>query len=420
MLSRLILILRWIKSKLDLGRLYSRLDKRERALACYSQKNTSEEARLSYVLGMSKVISSLLLCLLLIMTLIFGVGVVSYDNVYYMLKDISYIKSFDEGAPESLSYSRPMQNQVFGKFKNGLMAVGDSEIKLFTSTGRVTLSEGSEFVDPHVAVSDRHVLIYDLGRDQFSVYNSFVKLYSENTDYRISCADMAKNGCFATVTGSKEYASVVRVYDERFELICTYNKNSHVVSVSLSSNGRYAAILSVDALNGKAISELSLIDCKRSKLISSESFEGSMPYRCEYITDDRIAVFLDDKVITANSKGSVLHQYDYSSNAERIEVSGDSFAIFFSGGSQGEGSLEIFDKEGKRSFARAISGSVSDIKLSDKYVYILQGRELIRINRALGTESACVSSKDASSVVVLDDEKVLLCSQSSAVYISFE
>ncbi len=420
-LSKFILLLRWIKKKFDLKKLIKRTAQRQRSLSFYTGQGSCEESRLSYSFGIAKIISAILLGILLILTVIFGVDVISYDKAYYMFKDISYIKSFGEGVPSELSYSKPVQNQIFDDFKNGLMVASDSELKFFTSTGRVTMTSGSEFANPKVSASDGYVLIYDQGRNLFSVYNSFVKLYSENTDHQISLADMSDNGRFLIVTSSKEYDSVIKVYDESYKLTSQFNMNSHVISASLSSNGRYAAILSLTALDGTAISEVKIIDCKKDKVIASSSYKGSMPYKCDYLTDDRIAVFLDDKALVLNGKGSELYQYAYPSGAERIEIGDEKYAmIFSSGGNNANKTLAVFDKDGKRVFLKQFSGIVNDVKLYDSFVYILKNSELIRYNISLGTESTYTSAKDSSRIVVLSDGKLVLCSQSSASYISFD
>ncbi len=420
-LSRIILFFRWLKKKLNLKKAFTKISDRQKLLSSYSNANVSEESRLSYSFGMAKTAAIALLSVLLAVTLMFGSSVISYDRIYYMFKDIGYIRSFNEGTPNELSYSKPVQNQVFHDFKNGLLVASDSEIKMFTSTGRVTMTEGSDFTNPRISTSKGYALIYDQGRKLFSVYNSFVKLYSENTDYAISNADMADNGCFLVVTSSKNYNSVIHVYDESFNKISEYSKNSYVISASLSSNGRYAAILSLSALEGNGITTLNVIDCKKNTVISETSFEGYMPYICEFLTDDNIAVFLDDKVCSINKKGKLISEYHYPSNAEKIEVAGDEFAILFSETAIGESkTLEIFDNKCNKTFSRKIDGNVKDIALKDNFIYVLKSRELLRISTSIGTESTYPSFTDNSKIVILGNNKIVLCSQNAATYISFD
>ncbi len=419
-LAKLILFFRRIKKKISSLRIFGRINERQKALSGYSGRDGSEESRLSYGFGIAKVTAAFLLAVLLIVTLLFGSGVVSYEKIYYMLKDISYIKSFDEGMPDSLSYSEPVQNQVFADFKNGLLVASDSELKLFTSTGRVTLTEGSEFTNPRVSVSSGYALIYDQGRKAFSIYNSFVKLYSERTDYPIALADMAENGQFLIVTSSSKYSSVVKIYSNDFSMICEYSKNDRVISASLSENGRFAAITSLSAQDGESRVSVSILDTKKNEVVSELLLSGDMPYMCEFLSNERIVLILDSRVCVINRRGDIIGEFAYPSSLERIDIQGDGFALLFSENGGGKKSLDVFDKDCVIVFSKQVGGSVKDMRLSDGAVYILKSREVVRISTSLGTEAVKETHLDNARLLVLGDGRLLVCSQTAGSYISFD
>lgn len=414
-LARVILFFRAIKDKFASLNLFHRIKERQRTLSSYTGKEGSEESRISYGLGIAKVVCAACLALLLVVTVIFGSGVISYEKVYYMFKDISYIKSFDEGMPESLSYSRPVQNQVFEEYKNGLLVASDSEIKIFTSTGRVTLTRGTEMVNPRVSSTSGNVLVYDQGRKSFSIYNSFVKLYSERTEYPIAIADMAESGEFLIVTSSARYSSVVKIYGGDFKQQSEYSKNDRIISASISDNGKYAAIMSLDASDGTAHVTLNVLDCKGDEIISTTTLSGSMPYNCEFLTNERIALFLDDKVCIVSRDGKSIGEYVYPSSLEKIDVHGDRFALLLE-----EGAIVVLDSACSKVFSASVESGVRDVELSDGYIYLLRSREAVRISTALGTRSASQVSVDTSHLVAFDDGRVVACSQSAGFYISFD
>ena len=394
---------------------------RQRTLSHYTGKGSPEESKISYILGISKVVSAFVLCILLVLTVIFGSGAISYEKVYYMFKDISYIKSFDEGAPESLSYSRPVQNQVFEVYKNGLVAASDSEIKMFTATGRVTLTAGSEMVNPRVSTSSGYILIYDQGRKSFSVYNSFVKLYSEHTEYPVAFADMSDNGEFLVVTSSAKYASVVKIYNGEFKLQSELSKNERVIWASISSNGRYAAVMTLGASAGEAKVKVSVLDCKKGEVISETDVSGSMPYRCDFLSNDRIVILLDDKALVISREGRAVGEYVYPASAQRIDVYKDRFAILFSEGAiSGQKQLSVFDSGCSNIFTASVEGSIRDLELSGSYVYLLNSKEAIRISTTLGTRSVKDVYADTVALVAFDDGRVAACSAAPGVYISFD
>lgn len=420
LLAKIMIFLRTVWERIKGLKLRERFKLRQMKLASYTGANSPEESKISYYLGFTRVILALLLALLVVATLILGGNAVSYDKIYYMIKDISYVRSFSERAPEVLSYSKPLRSQSFASFKNGLAVASDSELKLFTSTGRVTLTEGTEMTNPKMCASDGYILLYDQGRKSFALYNSFVKVYSEKLKFNISGADISDNGIFLIVTSSEEYASVVKVYDSNFEPLCEYKKNDYVISAKLSSDGRYAAVLSLSSDNGESVTTLNVIDCKRNKKISSKKFMGAMPYRCDFMTDGRICVFLDENVYVLNRNCDIKGSFEYLSAPERIDVYKDGFAIVFSESENGEKIVSVFDSECRMKRAGRVVGNVYDMKLSDGYVYILQNGKLVRCGTSIGLTDSVSVADGATSLVVFKDGEVAACSQSSASYISFD
>lgn len=409
-------IYKWIKDK----RIVHTTLEKQKNLANYKGQESAEEAKISYGFSLARIISVILLISLLSVTVLFGGSALSYEKVYYMFKDISYIKSFGESMPSVLSYSEPVQNQVFCSFKGGLAVASDSEIKIFTSTGRVTMSQGSEFSNPKMSASSQYLLIYDQGSNTYSVYNSFTLLHSERLDYPISYAEMAENGSFLLVTSSERHVSVVKIYDSEFNPITEYSKNDRVISASLSSDGRYAAVLSMDAKEGGSVSYLNVIDCNKNEIVSSLTYSGSMPYKCSFLADDRIAVILDNKLCVVGRNGKLRGEYYYSSSLERIDVEGDRVALLFSTpGSSNQKILSVFNKEGKMTRNESIQGSVRDLKLLADAVYLLQSGKVMRINISLGTRDVCEVDTVDASLVVFHDGKVAVCTKALARYITF-
>ena len=420
-LGRILIFFRPTYRKIREKRIIRSAMERQKELACYTGSESTEEAKISYGFSIAKAASVILLISILIFTLFFGSHAVSYEKVYYMFKDISYIKSFGESTPSILSYTGPMQNQVFCSYKGGLAVASDSEIKTFTSTGRVTMSIGSEFTNPKMSASKQYLLVYDQGGNSYSIYNSFVRLYGEKLDFPISYAEMAKNGSFLIVTGAERYGSVVCIYDRDFSLMTEYKKNDRVISASLSHDGRYVAVLSVDVDQGESSVSLNVIDCKKNKIISTTSYKGSMPYKCQFLANDRIAVLLDAKACVVDRKGRVQGEYTYGSSLERIAFCGDKFAFVLSNNdNSNQKNLVVINKEGKTVLNETIYGGVRDLKLGDDAVYVLQNGKLLRIGLSIGAKKSMEVDTVGAKLVVFDDGKVALCTETSAKYVSFD
>lgn len=393
----------------------------EKSNAGYDGENSPKEAKVSFILGVARAASLSLLCILLAVALLFGGSIFSFNNVYYMFKDISYISSFSENRPDTLSYSRPFANQDFAVFKDGLSVAGDGEIKLFTSTGRVTMTEGSEFTNPKICSSDSTVLIYDQGRRTFKVYNSFVSIYSETLDYPISSADMAPDGSFCIVTKSDSYGSVVRIYDNKQRLEAEFYRNDYIISVAMSQNGKTLAVVSLDSAEGRSIATLTVLERGKTKTKSSVEIPDFLPYVAKFTANDRVAIIGSDSAYVYNLNGNRQSVYEYNGKLLDMSVSDSGYALLFSDVTvDSDYTLSIFGANGNHVGSYKIQGRVNDTAIDGNFVYLLMDGEVRRIDALFGTTLRRDVAIDDAELVVLANGDILACTDTAAYYLSFK
>ena len=419
--GKVILFFREVKEKIKGLKLISRIKKRQMELAGYEGEYSPESAKLSYTFGILKIVSIVLLCIVLCLTLVFGGGIISYENVYYMVKDIQYINSFGESRAEQLNYTKPIARQDFEIFKNGLAVASDSEIKLFTSTGRVTMTRGSDYSNPKLCASGSSLLVYDQGNRSFAVYNSFTELYRQKLDYPISCADMADTGVYALVTRSEKYASTVRVYTNRNTLDMEYSKNDYVISASLSDDGGQLSVLSMSASGGQSQVELTVLDVKRGEVSAAIKLSDVMPYFCEFISGNRIAAFFADHVAVYDLKLSMISRYDYPSLPVKVSTGDSGFVLCLADGGIASGNLVVaFDTNGRVAYTGNVTGDVRDAQLRGGYTYVLTDDAVHRIDVRFGSITKVGFKSENARLAVFDGGVVAVCTSASAHYISFD
>ena len=419
-LGRVFYFVKDIYAKMKAFRLFGRISDRQKRLAGYAGNAPTTESRIAYILGVAKVTFITLFVTLTVAILLFAGRIISYENVYYMFKDIEYISSYGESRPEALNYSKPLNNQYFTSFKKGLAVASDSELKFFTATGRITISEGLKYTNPKIAASNSQALVYDSGRKSFAIYNSFISLYSETLEYPISYASVADNGSFVVVTKSKKYSSVIRMYDNDFSLFREYFKNDYVISAELSDNGKYLAVTSLDAKDGEAIVTLNVLKMKTGEIISSTNITGDMPYGCKFASENKIILICREKALVLDINGKMRAECEYQSSISDYHISGESFALVFVGdGIDKANTVAVYDADGKNRLTRNVDGRVIDVALSDNYLYVLLDREVLRIDVRYGTVSRASSFEGATELVVLADE-VAVCTEAAAYYLTFK
>ena len=373
-------------------------------------------SKISACFGMCGTVCAFVLVVFTLLALLIGRNTVTVDNIYYLFKDVYSMNTVGESEITRLSYSLPASKQDFTLYKKGLAVAGDSEIKLFNSTGRVTLTLGSEFANPRILSSDRFVLVYDMGGDTFSVYNSFKQLYTETLDYNISTAATARNGRFAIVSGGQNYRSVISVYDSDFEKIADYSKNDYVISVSFDSSGRYIAVLSLDSENGGYVSRLSVFDTEKSEIRAQTSVDGVLAYECVYSDGDRIFVPCADRVLIFDGRCSQRGEFLYPGGSlSFVSVSDGGVALLFEDDPvNSQNTLYVIDKNGGEIFSHDCTGDFYDMEYYDRYVYLLEADAASRIDVRDGGIYFSECDGALGCILVSNQDKIMICTSSNA------
>lgn len=406
---------KWIKNLKPIKRMISY----EHAMAYSDDANNQEYAGLSYRFAVLRNLSVVSIVVLLICILFFGRNIVSYENFYYMLKDIGSMSSFAENNATSLNYSAPDSNQDFSIFKNGLAVAGDNELKLFTLTGRITLTEGVRFNNPVVESSDKFIIVYDRGGYKYSIYNSFVNLKSEQLDYPIYYVSVSTSGRFVIVTGSGEYRSSVLVYDDDYELIRICNKNDYVISADIDESGKFVVMTALVSNGGSYSTKVSVYNISTNRTRCEFTVNGTIPYEAKFISDNRFALFCRDRVIIYNTYGWKKHQYNYTeSNLAQISIDGNGFAMMFESGElDGETRLVVFNRNGFVLKNTIKKGYYNSMEKCGNYIFLLGDGGLEKFFYPLELSTYYQCDGVGGKVLVCNRNKVIICHDTYASYI---
>lgn len=380
-----------------------------------SEKN-SEYAAVSVCAGVIRTISAVLLVVFSVAILIFGRNTVSIDKVYYLFRDIYSMNSVGENDAELLNYSLPSSNQDFALYKKGLCSAGDGEIKLFTATGRVTVTLGSEMSNPRALASDSFVLIYDAGGNDFSLYNSFKKLYGESMNGKISVAAMSDKGRFAVVSSADNYRSQINLYNNNFSRIATYNKNDYVIDAKFDGSGRYLAVLSLNSSDGDFLSSITVYDTNKNKVYSSVSVHGVLSFEFDFDSSDRLFVTCSDRVLIFDKKCKQRGEYKFPDGTLKGVASGEGGValIFENDPIYGKNTVYVVDNNGELDTSFEFIGDVLDIKYSDRYVYLLDSDSIQRVDVKNKSRFRSECFSEEAIILVCDRDKVMVCTPSFA------
>ena len=209
----------------------------------YTSPRNEYYAKISERFGIAQTLLYVLLTVVVLVSLMFNSEWITYENFYYFFSDMGdYIVSSDTDL-EDIMYNVD-RNQSFTMYGGKIAVSGNSGVKLYTSSGRLVIDDGSDIGNPHLEASERYLLMCDIGGTEFRVYNMFTEVYTANTQDRILASDVSDSGDIAIVTKSNVSKSSVLIYSSKFKLRKSYNRSDYAVDASITSNGKNLAILS--------------------------------------------------------------------------------------------------------------------------------------------------------------------------------
>ena len=376
-----------------------------------------------------------ILAVVLVVFLLFSIIVnrkeITYENFYFLLRDIPAAADEANNYYETISYEADSR-QHFVLYRGGIASVSPSKISIFTATGRRTLNATSEFSSPYAVSSDKYVMFYDMSGNTFSIYNSFSKLYTETLDDQIKCACLADDGSFAVVTRTSSGTWNTRVYTNKFKLkyeIDTPVSNDRLTSnyifgIAMDSDRQKLALLSYDLGNGMGRTTLSVYDISGNEKIEGQLLEyrleygGEFPLKCGFIGKDAFAMITDGRIriydknfeVTEKSFDFIdgnLTGFHLSENGVAVSAISDTKCMILAYGSNGE---KIYDS--------SASYNVKDISVYGKFIFLQTDHGITRINSGSGEKVHLNSGQ--GKMLIYDENTVIVCGESKAEYIVFK
>lgn len=341
-------------------------------------------------------------------------GDFSYDNFEYILRNFAL--TLEENKDDSLyavEYN-PDVNRSFQLFGKGISVCGQSGISIYSSTGRLTCSESFSYKEPRLASSSKFALVYDHSGLEYSLYNSFSKVYSDKLDVVIRDAEIADNGYYALMLSSDQYNTAVELYDDTFSLTNRINKIGYTVDIDINDSLLVIASASVSDSNS-FITELQVFDYNEQREIINVTAEDNFPLKCS-ITSDGFILVGTNATVFYNADGSVLSVYKYDGMAPYdFSVNGDGVVLLFKdSGFDIEYRAVVFDKHGESTLEKILTTTVFDVDSNNGWLYYLTEGSLICTNGSDVYDFSVKNINERSNLLSLENGGVYVCTDTSA------
>ena len=349
---------------------------------------------------------------------------ITFDNFYYLIKDFTSASDAGQNVYETLSYESDSR-QNFVLYRGGIATVSPSKISIFTATGRRTLNDTSQFSSPFAVSSDKYVLFYDTVGNNFSIYNSFAKVYSEKLDNPIMAASLSEDGSFALVTESETGSWIIRVYNKNFKLKSEIPIYGYVFSIDINSDVKKLSVLSYERGDGTGravlnVYDLSRLSDDRGNIVEKErelDFYGEVPIKCGYMKNKNLAVITDKCIRIYDGNYQIKNDENNFSDGSLTGYCIGEKGVAISTMRSSNSYLLAYDGNGDLLCDKTVSYNISDVSVYDSKVFLHIDQGIVRIDTETEKEEllACGSGK----MLIYNEETALVCGESKAEYLKF-
>lgn len=386
-----------------------------------SGNNSDSPKADAYLSGVSrkyriaKYITVLILIVFLLFSFTFMRKDITLENLQYLLKFISFTNTETSITAAKINYASGDPNRL-ELFIGDLCTLSPSGYALYDSRGNQIMSERINYASPVLKVSEYFTLCYDLNGTEYTILNTYTKLYEEATEYPITDASIADDGSFAIASSSREYRTAITLYNSDFKATSRILKNDHLMALEYKPDATTLAVMTAYAENGSFYTNIELVAPGADKAHASCTIDG-LGYSL-YFMDGAIAVVTDEAIHLFDASLGLLKTITHKSDIALTHSSGKYLCAVYSSGVIGNSySARIYDISGDTVFEGDFSGKLigADSDADSDCIFLLTGNELSRINLSSGKIGRIPVENDAIDVLASDANTVLIAKNNYAI-----
>ncbi len=257
-----------------------------------------------------------------------------------------------------------------------LVCVDEMDIDIFNSNAARLLSLRHGMTRPRLQGAGKLYLLYD--KDGSSLYTfSTVRTVSKRVyDDSITDAYLSENGYLAVACTDSRYLGKVIIYNSsNEELLSWYSSECFVMNVSLSDNGKNAAVSCVKSSGGMLCGMVYIFDLTYDRDPVCVSLDDELPLMLDFYHHD-LRIVTDRSIICANSSGSVTARVSLPNSGPQQAVPGVSGRIAvlcsdFQGSDSG--TVTVYDSSLKAAAKIGVDELPERIFIDRKGIYLYSG-----------------------------------------------
>ena len=375
-------------------------------------------------LSFAKVVLYMVLFVFVVVTVISNHKLITYENLYYLAKDIGAATQTAQSRADQVSYPISSSGTDFALYRGGVAVAGSEVVTVLSGSGRQTLSENVAYADPCVRAGEAFCLTFGRGERSFAVYNAFVRVHAETTEFPIYDAAMGGDGSFAVVTRSRDYKSEVLLYDGNMERVAVYRLNGYVTGISMNESGDRLGVVSVESQNNIWVTKVTVIRVGNRITESTAAVEGTLGSTCGFITEDRFAVLFSDRLMVFAGDATVMGEKSFEGSTPTLAAIGRGSVAILSRESDGLSSsvLTVYDRNAREDYRLELpsdhpisqAGDPTTLCCGGNALYMRAGNTLFRVAGSGRSITSLSVSRDTLNILPLNADEALVCTPAYA------
>jgi hypothetical protein len=183
-------------------------------------------------------------------------------------------------------------------------------------------------------------------------------------------------------------------------------------------------VVSVESQNNVWVTKVTVIRIENRISEESATVSGALGSVCGFVTNDRLAVVLSDRLMVFKTDATVTGEKLFEgATPTRIAIGRGSIAILSrSDGDLAENTLTVYDRNARESYRLDLdsghpirqAGSVTAMAFGESTLFMRAGDTLLRISGNGNTVTSAAVSRDTLAILPLDSDEVLVCTPAYA------
>lgn len=275
------------------------------------KRNYEENEKVISSIRITRIIIAAVIVVIIAVLLYVNRESISIDNFNRFLSRLDFTFSSSESS-KNIEFTPSGQNK-YALYKDSIAILSPDGLKIFDNSNKQLLHVQRSFQNPVLLTSDKYMLAYDQGGKDISVTNSFAELFKKTYDDDIICAALNDEGTFAAAVKEKGYASVLHVYDKRFNEIYTYSStDKYITSIDISDNSKYIVVAAVSNSSAEYTSSVIVLNTDKEKVYASCEMNTEAVYSVEFNGSYRINAITNKKIAAYDFEMQEKNKYEFS------------------------------------------------------------------------------------------------------------